>query len=285
MNQRHSKQGSAFVAARQFLVTLASSILCITGCTSTVKKAPGNSDWIEAQNRLTSADLHRVKILILSPNGKTAGGGVWLGNAKVLTANHLFLSYKPTDKILVQIGGSVLEASLVSRGDLDYKDLALLTIDNSAISEKIKSLQGPEICDKRESIGASLEVVAFDQSYHTKASPDQAVSYKNETWSRGTTTAFSHGVSGSPVYDEESGCLAGIVSRFDDFINLSGPIDEISDRKKCITATKQLNQGPWGITCGTLMQTLFSTSDDISEFLQQAKTTQSAAGQLNNKSL
>jgi hypothetical protein len=167
-----------------------------------------------------------------------------------------------------------MEASLQSRGDLDSKDLALLTINKSSIPDKINSLQGPEICARREPVGAPLEVIAYDQSYYTKASPDQTVSYKNETWSRGTTTAFSHGVSGSPVYDRESGCLAGIISRFDDLMDLSGPVDEISNRKACIMATKQLNQGPWGLTCGTLMQTLFSTSDDIGEFLEQARTMQ-----------
>lgn len=239
----------------------------LTGCATL---APTNSlpDGRIAQQHLWDADSARVKIVINSPGGITTGGGVWLGNGQVLTAMHLFQTSKDSDTIDVFVRGEKLAAVPALGGDLQDNDLALLIVPPASVPETLRSLPMPQICRRKEQVGEHLYVVAYDRTYSTYASPDGQTTYQGKTWSRATTEIFSHGVSGSAVYDEDRGCLAGIISRseFEPSLNSGTRMGDA-----CVEATRDLLQGPPDITCAFVERTVFSSSDHIASFLADAQ--------------
>ncbi|EIM98395.1 putative lipoprotein [Paraburkholderia hospita] len=220
---------------------------------------------------LTASD-RQIKVQVQSGEQTFSGGGVWLGNGEVLTALHLF--YEPprvpkeSDRINVLFRGRAIPATIVFHGDLPDRDLALLKIDPERISPSLARLAFPSVCSDVEPVGAGLYTTAYDSVYVTTASPDGAVMYKGKTWSQSATAIVSHGVSGSPVFDKRSSCLAGIVSRF----QLS-PHGNMADPKQvaCEKATLQMNDAGQGVTCAITPQTIFTTSDTIAEFLKEAR--------------
>ena len=78
---------------------------------------------------------------------------------------------------------------------------------------------------------------------------------------------LSHGVSGSPVYDSDSSCLAGIVSLVE-----RSAIGNVADPKRaaCEDAMFQFKDAGNGVTCGSENKSVFITSDVISAFLVDA---------------
>lgn len=269
-SQSHAARRSFFRTAglrTALTLTLGISWASMTACSSPGPRKPLDTAAI-AQQRLLDADHARLKVVITQPGILTTGGGVWLGNGLVLTAMHLFRGLKAGDSVSIIIHGEKLRAAPVYPGDLPYDDLALLRVPLASLPDDLRSLPGPQICTRNEEPGDSLHVVGYDTSYNTYASPEGQVSYRHHTWSNSTTTLFSHGVSGSPVYDQDNGCLAGIVSKFE-----SVPSTNAGEHgyEKCIQAIRLLREGPPDVTCAVTERTVFSPAKRIASFLTQAQ--------------
>ena len=219
-----------------------------------------------ADDTLTQALFNRTKVTVGSPEHSVFGSGVWLGQGHVLTANHMFREYKKGDPITVAINGRRIPATLRAQGDLNEADLALLDVDRASAS--LISWQGPMVCSKPESVAAALQVISFDQGFNTFAAPEHAWSSKDQVWSERTTATFSPGVSGSPVFDVSTGCLAGIISHDEVEGALVG--DDQGGQAKCIQATRQGTAPPAGVTCMVSAYTQFSALDRLRVFLNDA---------------
>lgn len=210
-----------------------------------------------------------VSIEVLTEGATTSGGGVWLGNGEVLTATHLFLGMKSaSDPITVTWKGQKFKATPFFHGRPPENDLLLLKIDQSLIPATFMKVRPPTVCGDVEPIGALLEVVTPKRTYPTYASPAGQVRYKGKVWSNSTTSLFSHGVSGSPVYDKQLDCLAGIVSRLS-FSSEHDPNDP--KQGTCERATLQLQDPHDGTLCAIDAKTIFMTSEEIQKFLSEAK--------------
>ncbi|MDO8729444.1 MAG: hypothetical protein Q7K26_06245 [bacterium] len=198
-----------------------------------------------------------------------SGGGVWLGNGEVLSASHIFMDAKSlTDPIFVVTHGKKYKATPIFHGNPPHNDLILLKIDAALVPDFLTKAPAPQVCDEFEPVGAQLYVTAREVIYNTYASPYGAVTYKGKTWATSTTAMLSHGVSGSPVYDTETSCLAGIVS-----LGEWRPIGNVADPKRleCEIATLQLRDSGDGITCAAETKSVFMTADVIRVFLKAAK--------------
>ncbi|MFP3645877.1 serine protease [Paraburkholderia sp. SIMBA_054] len=257
------------------LATLTLAVGIIGGCAQVNSRV---DEEVAYHTYLTASD-RQIKVQVQSGETTFSGGGVWLGNGEVLTALHLF--YQPpripkeSDRIVVFFDGRAIPAKIVFHGDLPDRDLALLKVDPRRTPSGLARLAIPSVCSDVEPIGAPLYITAYDSVYSTTASPDGAVMYKGKTWSQSATAIVSHGVSGSPVFDKQTSCLAGIVSR----LELS-PHGNMADPKQvaCEKATLQMNDAGQGITCAVTPQTIFTTADTIAEFLKEARAYEDSHG-------
>jgi hypothetical protein len=180
----------------------------------------------------------------------------------VLTALHLFSNYAKDDSVVVAFGNHIFPAKPLFHGHLPDLDLALLEL-----AAPIPMTQhAPTVCGELEPVGAQLYVAAHDRGYQTYASPDGQITYQGKTWANSTTTLFSHGVSGSPLYDQGTGCLAGIISKIDSLQFINHP-----ETKACLDATRQLKDHQLNVTCGVVDRSVFVTADVIARFLSEAR--------------
>ncbi len=249
------------------LVAITLAVIVTGGCASTE-----NNDMEEAAYlTFQSAAQRQIKVQIHSEESIVSGGGVWLGNGEVLTAFHLFYQppriLKESDKVTVVFRGHSVPARVVFHGDLEDYDLALVKIEREQTPPELAALDVPHVCNDVEQIGAPLYITAFDSVYSTSASPDGMLMHKGKTWSMSTTAIFSHGVSGSPVFDRRTSCLAGIVSRMK-FSPHGNGAD--ANQVACERATLQMSDLGSGVTCAITPQTIFSAADAIKEFIKQA---------------
>lgn len=249
------------------VLALGASVATLTACSSLGSNRSLDAEAI-GQQRLSDADNARLKVVITGPNSVTSGGGVWLGNGQVLTAMHLFRGLKVGDSVEVIIHGKKLIATPLFPGDLGDEDLALLQVPIASLPDGLRSLPGPKVCTRNEQPSNRLYVVGYDTSYHTYASPDSQIRYQKQTWSNATTALFSHGVSGSAVYDQDSGCLAGIISRFESVPSVNSGMP---GHDPCVQETRELREGPPGVTCDITVRTVFSSADRIASFLTDAQ--------------
>ena len=254
----------AFTAA----VVILSLALAACATNSKNEQEPEDDVLARAYNDYVHAEERLIKIQVKSPGVITVGSGVWLGNGEVLTALHLFVNLKEADEIKVIFSDQDIPARVAFHGDLEDFDLALLQLDADKIPAKLATLARPAVCQDREPVGAKLYVSSYDAVFSTYASPEGAVMSKGKEWSRSTTALLSHGVSGSPVFDKQSSCLAGIVSR-----QVFSPHGNSLDPRQvaCEKATLEMSAGGPGVTCAVSTQTIFSTADAIASFLEQAR--------------
>lgn len=235
-------------------------VLIATGVTAAPARTAG------AQEALAEASFNQLKVTVVSKGQTVFGSGVWLGRGYVLTANHLFRRYQKGDTIQVALQGKLLTATLRSQGDLSDADLALLEV--RAADSRAITWAGPSICTRPEAVGAKLQVNSYDQGFTTYASPEGAIAYKDQMWSENTVATFSPGVSGSPVFDSASGCLAGIISRYQVTIAMSGP--NLAEQGRCAQATRQDMVTSLSVTCAVSAPTRFSSLERLRAFLADA---------------
>lgn len=225
------------------------------------------------------ASKAQIKVQIRSGEHIYSGGGVWLGNGEVLTAFHLFYEppriLRPSDQVSVVFHGVTIPAKVVFHGDLGANDLAMLKLEREQTPAKLATLDAPSVCADVEPVDTPLYITAYDAVYSTTASPVGAITYKGKTWSKAVISIVSHGVSGSPVYDKRTGCLAGVISRIE-YTLQGGTADP--KQLTCEKATLQMSDTGLGVTCAISPQTIFSTSEAIRKFIEHAHQYELAQG-------
>lgn len=266
---------SACVKSLPRVVVVAVTAALFGGCAHTDDVAKEAA----AYQRFLGASNAQIKVQIRSGERTFSGGGVWLGDGEVLTAFHLFYEpprvLQPSDQVSIVFRGVVIPAKVVFHGDLRDNDLAMLKLEHDQVPSKLATLDTPSVCGDVEPVGAPLYITAYDAVYSTTASPVGTMMHKGKTWARAVTSIVSHGVSGSPVFDKGSGCLAGIISRIE-----YSPQGNMADPAQvaCEKATLQMNDAGLGVTCAVSPQTIFSTSEAIEQFIDQAHQYERAHG-------
>ena len=138
------------------------------------------------------------------------GGGVYLGNGTVLTAEHVVGKLVFLTNPRIFIAGQDLPASVIKEGSINGVDLALLSIDRTRLPISLQ-MRKMTICQKPTRVGAQVVVAYPNKIIRTRIISPRLVS--PEYQSRFNTLINEPEGSGSGVFDAGKKCLLGIISR------------------------------------------------------------------------
>ncbi|HIJ61303.1 MAG TPA: trypsin-like peptidase domain-containing protein [Rhodospirillaceae bacterium] len=148
-----------------------------------------------------------------SPVGPAGNGraGIYLGGTLVLTAAHVAGS---GTMLSVIADGRSIPARMVKAGDLAQTDVSLMALQAEDLPRRLAALPALRLCDEPPQLGEAVTVVDYRQlSFSTILSPETlppGVSWKFSSLIR---DVYTTGNSGSGVFADAGGCLAGILSR------------------------------------------------------------------------
>ena len=138
------------------------------------------------------------------------GDGVYLGGGVVLTAAHVVGRCPLLTHPRVLIAGLDLPVTVVKKGSVDDVDLALLSIDESALPAGLQLRRNP-LCKALPPPGANVLVVYPDRSVATHMlSP---IYIPPRMRKRFYSLIDEQEGSGAGVFDAERRCLLGIISQ------------------------------------------------------------------------
>lgn len=182
----------------------------------------GRADRIQVHYESIRSDMLQsvVRIEVESKDGKrVSGSGVCYEDHKILTAGHLF-DYGQDGNITVYLNLRKFGAQYMVGGKLlkidRYKDIAIIESDEKLpFTSEIDTSNSIQVGDPILVVGAPL---GFTPSYTsplsylaTKGEPDRVPEDTMPMWSAAIWS--THGNSGCPVFDANTGKVIGIVSR------------------------------------------------------------------------
>ncbi len=188
------------------LVTLASAMLpaCTTQTHSPIYTHPS----LEAGNR-------QLAIEVISKSETSSGSAAWIGHGIVLTAAHLFLGASEGSTIRVGNGLTWGSAEIIAIDDPAYRDLAILKIDQDSLASLASPTNPVKLCETPIRSGQEVLVASglTRTVSSTYASPEMTRHSNGDSWAEHLTGYYAPGTSGAAIYDAESGCLGGVVSK------------------------------------------------------------------------
>jgi hypothetical protein len=194
-----------YVNHQLILVALASAMF--TGC-ATKEPSP-------AAPPVVVAGARQLAVEISTENGITEGSAAWIKPGVVLTASHLFLGMSEKSTIRVGSGRKWGRATIVAIDDPAYRDLALLKVDPEYLTILAPPTQPITLCNAP--IQSSQQVLVASGLTNTVSSsygsPEMLIHNKGKSWSEHLTGYYAHGTSGAAIYDADSGCLGGVISK------------------------------------------------------------------------
>ena len=140
-----------------------------------------------------------------------SGTGVFFGDGFVLTASHVVgsgLLQGPT----VTIAGQQIPARTVKQDTFEQSDLALLSVDEQLVPMSLHQRK-LSLCDKPPWPGQDVVVVIPEEAVHSHVLSPAWLPLKARQYDTVIGDVASTGNSGSGVFDAQSNCLLGIMSR------------------------------------------------------------------------
>ncbi len=194
-----------------------------------------------------------LSVEVSSDKVKSLGSASWLSSDLVITASHLFLNMPEGSQVRVGKNGYWVEADVVAIEDPAIRDLAILRVQSGTnIQSPIARSASVPVCEKQ--LQSAQEVVVVSEfhhgSSHSYGSPDYVRHHQGAAWTNHLTGHYPEGTSGGALYEVESGCLAGVVSRRSESHATGAPsiystefvtAKEISRRLQELSATRSLN--------------------------------------------
>ncbi len=210
---------------RKFSLFLASLIGCLA--------AHGGAD---AQARVDAED-HNLRAYAVNvfrnPKQSWPGYGIYLGRGQVLTAAHV-LAGSMAGPPSVLIAGEELPARIVRQGDFETVDLTLVSIDERRLPARL-GLRLLTLCQTPPKIGQDVVVAIPEAVVHsTIKSPALLAPDTRRRFPTVIADVATTGNSGSGVFDAQSQCLMGIMSRKIQTPDpaAKGPVRELRDVAK-----------------------------------------------------
>jgi S1-C subfamily serine protease len=148
-----------------------------------------------------------------SPGKRVSGSGVYLGNGLIITAAHVIgwvaSLTKGSD---VRIAGLDLPATLIKRGSFEQVDLALLTVREDQLPDKMRTLR-MRLCEKSSWVGEPVIVALPENTARSRVmTPLWLPRNLQQKYPTVISDVATTGNSGSGVFDAKEKCLLGIVS-------------------------------------------------------------------------
>ncbi len=164
-----------------------------------------------AQSTGDSLRIYAVNVVKKTPfKDASTGYGIYLGRGLVITAFHVIgrLGFLKDPHVLM--AGQNLPATIIKEGSLEETDLTLLSVDTERIPVSLQMRLNP-LCKQPTRLGESVFVVYPEKVEHSRiVSP---LSIAPEFRKKFNTLMAEPGGSGAGVFDADSKCLRGIVSR------------------------------------------------------------------------
>jgi hypothetical protein len=136
--------------------------------------------------------------------------GIYLGHGKVLTASHV----AGAPPLKVAFGSRQVDALVVKAGSLEAVDVTLLAVEELRLPPNIRALKPLVLCADRPVPGQSVTVVAPSGITTSIIVPPEILPPNlREELPTLIRDVYSTGNSGSGVFDTETGCLMGIMSK------------------------------------------------------------------------
>ena len=163
-------------------------------------KMPGPEPWIVAAQILR--------------NGEYSARAIYLSPGLIITAAHLTANMAATDNISVRIANAALPATLLKQGEFEDVDVALFSLDQQKLPERVERIQMP-LCQAPPWPGDPVIVV--DGEHATQSHIISPRVLPSASWRIKFQTLIGDvagtGNSGSGVFDPNRRCLLGIMSR------------------------------------------------------------------------
>jgi hypothetical protein len=141
------------------------------------------------------------------------GSGVFMGDGLVLTAFHV-VKYEPDNpKVTVLLDGWRRDGTLVSDGQKENVDLALIKLPPDQMSDGRRAQARVAICAANPGPSQPVVVAAMGTVSDTVTIPSPITSdLQTGTWTNILATGYHQGRSGGGVFDPKQGCLWGILA-------------------------------------------------------------------------
>jgi hypothetical protein len=180
--------------------------LCFGLAAAATWTAPARAQEFDAWLKLYAVHIYRTG------QEKVSGTGVYLGHGVVLTAGHvagLGIWRRPR----VEIAGKILPTGILRDGHFHRVDLELLSVDEHELPVSL-ALRRMPLCRAPLPPGAPVIVATPDNVVRSVVLPPRLLP-RNVQADYSTMIAYveESGASGSGVFDANTKCLAGIITR------------------------------------------------------------------------
>lgn len=163
-----------------------------------------------AQEANDDLRIYAVNVVKTPPFEKEfTGYGVYLGAGMVITAAHVVGNWPFLTHPRVLIAGQDLPAKIIKQGSFDSIDLALLSVDESALPLRLRLRRNP-LCKVPPPSGAEVINVVPEGTSNTHIISAQAIAPELRT--RFDALIDTPRSSGSGLFDVKNRCLVGIIS-------------------------------------------------------------------------
>jgi hypothetical protein len=186
---------------RPLFVCLAVTLfeLSMVSARASQTKTPGPEPWIVAATILRNGE-HLARAIYLTPG-------------LIITAAHLTLNTTASDNISVHIANAALAATLLKQGEFEDVDLALFSLDQQKLPERVGRIQMP-LCQAPPWPGDPVVIVDGEHASRSHIISPQVVPFTRRIkFHTLIADVASTGNSGSGVFDPDRKCLLGIMSR------------------------------------------------------------------------
>jgi hypothetical protein len=161
---------------------------------------------VDRQNSLSP-----FAVAISSPEQVRMGSGIYLGRGMILTASHVVGGrWHPASR--VSIAGKQLSAKIVKQEPFEASDLTLLSVDDREVPPEIQTLR-IVLCPFPPTPGERVTSVSPEQVVATEILSPIWIPPDARKFDTLIKDVASTGNSGSGIFDAETQCLLGIVSR------------------------------------------------------------------------
>lgn len=163
-----------------------------------------------AQSTDDDLRIYAVNVLKTPPfERQITGYGIYLGQGIVITAAHVVGHWPLFTHPRVLIAGQDLPARVIKNGSFETTDLALLSVEETALPMKLRLRRNP-LCNESPTIGS--EVINVIPEGTTRARVISPLSIPAQLRKRFDTLIDSPKDSGSGLFDAERKCFQGIMS-------------------------------------------------------------------------
>jgi hypothetical protein len=165
---------------------------------------------VQAQTTDDSLRVYAVNIVKTPPfSNQFTGYGIYLGQGIIITAAHVVGHWTFFTRPRVLIAGQDLPAEVIKEGSFEQTDLALLSVEETALPLSLRLRRNP-LCKGVPEVGIEVIDVVPEKTTRSRIISPLLIAPKFR--SRYDTLINTEQNSGSGIFDAERKCLLGIVS-------------------------------------------------------------------------